>query len=165
VKSSTTTGRGVGAACAAVARQKVASAATGAEDEILRSEVEITLGRRGSDRPQYLRFESDQTGPIRLGAQVEDVDITVPHTCVEIGPGPEALLIAPIGAQCETLALTANKLIVETAQDRSDAAVFLEASHYDGAMTSVPVVRGVVSFSASWPGVHSHPWTSFATDP
>ena len=86
----------------------------GAEDEILRAEVEITLGRRGSDHTQYLRFESDQTGPIRLGAQVEDVDITVPHARVKIGPGPEALLIAPISVQCETLALTANRLTVET---------------------------------------------------
>ncbi len=137
----------------------------GAEDEILRAEVEITVGRRGSDHAQYLRFESDQTGPIRLGAQVEDIDITVPHTRVEIGPGPEALLIAPISVQCETLALTANRLIVEAAQDRSDAAVFLEAAQYEGAMTSVPVVRGKISLSTSWPGVRGHPWTSFATNP
>lgn len=137
----------------------------GTEDEILRAEVEITLGRRGSDRPQYLRFESDQTGPIRLGAHVEDVDVAVPHTRVEIGPGAEALLIAPISVQCETMVLSANKLIVETAQGRSDAAVFLEASHYEGAMTSVPIVRGGASLSASWPGVLSHPWTSFASDP
>jgi hypothetical protein len=137
----------------------------GAEDEILRAEVEITLGRRGSDRAQYLRFESDQTGPIRLGAQVEDIDITVPHTRVEIGPGPEALLIAPISVQCETLSLTANRLIVETAQDRSDAAVFLEAAQYEGAITSVPIMRGAVSLSTSWPGVRGHPWTSFATSP
>ena len=123
------------------------------------------LGRRGSDRPQYLRFESDQTGPIRLGAQVKDADITVPHTRVEIGPGAEALLVAPINVQCQTLALTTNKLIVETTQNRDDAAVFLEAERYEGLMMSVPVVRGGVALSASWPGVHSHPWTSFATDP
>jgi hypothetical protein len=123
----------------------------------LRAEVEIPLGRRDSDRPQYLRYELDQTGPIRLGARVEDVDLTVPHARVEIGPGPEALLIAPINIQCETLALTGNKLIVETAQDRSDAAIFLEAARYEGAVLSVPVVRGGVSLSASWPGVHSTP--------
>jgi hypothetical protein len=137
----------------------------GAEDEILRAEVEITLGRRGSDRPQFLRFESDQTEPIRLGAQVEDVEITVPHARVEIGPSAEALLIAPISVQCETLALMASKLIIETTQDRSDAAVFLEAVRYEGAVTSVPAIRGDVLLAASWPGVHSHPWTSFATDP
>jgi hypothetical protein len=137
----------------------------GSEDEILRAEVEITLGRRGSIRPKHLRFHSDQTGPIRLGAQVEDVDISVPHTRVEFGPGPEAVLIAPISVQCETLAITANKLIVETVQDRDDAAVFLEASNYDGAITSVPLVRGKVSLSASWPGARNHPWTSFASDP
>lgn len=137
----------------------------GAEDEVLRAEVEITLGRRGSDRPQYVRFQSDQTGPIRLGAQVEDVDITVPHTRVEIGPGPEALLIAPISIQCETLVVSANELIVEATQNRNDAAVFLQAARYEGTMTSVPVVREGVSLSVSWPGVNSHPWTSFATNP
>ena len=136
----------------------------GSEDEILRAEVEITLGRRDGTRPKYLRFHSDQTGPILLGAQVEDVDISAPHTRVEFGPGPEAVLIAPISVQCETLAITANKLIVETVQDRDDAAVFLEASKYDGALASVPLVRGKVSLSASWPGVLSHPWTSFASD-
>lgn len=114
----------------------------GAEDEILRAEVEITLGRRGTDDLRYLRFKSDQTGPIRLGAQVDDLDITALYTRVEIGPGPEALLIAPISLQCETLALSANKLIVEAAQDRSDAAVFLQAARYESTMTSVPVVRG-----------------------
>ena len=143
----------------------VEGAEDGDEDEILRAEVEITLGRRGSDNAQYLRFESEQTGPIRLGAQVEDIDIIVPHTRVEIGPGPEALLIAPINVQCETLALTANRLIVESAQDRRDAAVFLEAALYEGVITSVPVMRGEVSLSTSWPGVRSHPWTSFATNP
>ena len=131
----------------------------------MRAEVEITLGRRGTDDLRYLRFESDQTGPIRLGAQVDDLDITALYTRVEIGPGPEALLIAPISLQCETLALSANKLIVEAAQDRSDAAVFLQAARYESTMTSVPVVRGGLSLAASWPGVHSHPWTSFATDP
>ncbi|WP_162800691.1 hypothetical protein [Acidibrevibacterium fodinaquatile] len=136
----------------------------GPEDEILRAEVEITLGRRGSDRAQYVRFESDQTGPIRLGVQVEDIDITVPHTKVEIGPGSEALLIAPISVQCETLVITANRLIVETAKDRRDAAVFLEATHYEGTITSVPVMHGEVSLSASWPGARAHPWTSFATN-
>ncbi|MGA3401595.1 MAG: hypothetical protein ABSC95_20485 [Acetobacteraceae bacterium] len=137
----------------------------GSEDEILRAEVEITLGRRDSIRPKYLRFHSDQTGPIRLGAQVEDVDISVPHARVEFGPGPEALLIAPISVQCETLAITSKKLIVETVQDRDDAAVFLEAAEYDGAMTSVPLVRGGVSLFASWPSVRGYPWTSFASDP
>jgi hypothetical protein len=137
----------------------------GDEEEILRAEVEITLGRRGSDHPQFLRFESEQTGPIRLGPQVEDVDISVSHSRVEIGPGPEALLIAPVNVQCETLALTANRLVVDAAQDRSDGAVYLEAAQYDGTIASVPIVRGAVSLSVSWPGARGYPWTSFATSP
>lgn len=136
------------------------------EEEALRAEVEITLGRRGSEQSRYLRFESEQTRPIRLGPQIEDVDISVPHTEVEIGLGSEALLIAPINIQCDKLAIASNKLIVESAPDRTDGAVFLEAASYDGGpMVSVPILRGDVSLSASWPGARSHPWTSFAVDP
>ena len=32
-------------------------------------------------------------------------------------------------------------------------------------MAAVPVVRGNVSLSTSWPGVRGYPWTGFATDP
>ena len=138
----------------------------GTEDEILRAEVEITLARRDSDRPHFLRFEFDQTGPIRLGAQIEDVDIAVPFTRVEIGAGPEALLVAPISILCEKLALSASKIIVESAPGRPDAAVFLEAGAYAGGpMVSVPILRGAASLFAFWPGVRAHPWTSFASEP
>ncbi len=136
------------------------------EEAALQAEVEITLSRRSADRPRVLRFETEQIGPVRLGAHIEDVDITVPHTRVDIGPGPEAVLIAPVSIQCKELALATKKVIVECPAGRQEAAVFLEAKAYDGPqMVSVPIVRGDVSLAASWPGVSSYPWTNFAADP
>jgi len=136
------------------------------EEAALQAEVEITLSRRNTDGPRVLHFNTEQIGPVRLGTHIEDVDVTVPHTRVEIGPGPEAILIAPVSIQCKELALTINKIIVESPAGRQDAAVFLEAGAYDGAqMVSVPTLRGDVSLAAFWPGVRAHPWTSFATNP
>lgn len=136
------------------------------EEEALRAEVEITLARRDADRPRVLRFGTVQTGPVKLGAHIEDVDISVPHTRVEIGPGPEAVFVAPVSIQCAELAIATDKVIAESPSRPQVAAIFLEADAFDGAqMTSVPVLRGEVSLAASWPGVRSHPWTSFATDP
>jgi hypothetical protein len=136
------------------------------EEEALRAEVEISLARRDADRPRVLRFETEQTGRIRLGAHVEDVDVAVPHTTVEIGFGTEAMLIAPVSIQCGTLSFVADKVIVEAASAGESASVYLEAGDYDGPrIASVPTLRGSVSLSASWPGVMNFPWTSFATEP
>ena len=136
------------------------------EEEALRAEVEITLARRGVEIPRTLLFHTEQVGPVRLGAQIEDVDVTVPHTLVEIGPGPEAVLIAPVSIQCAKLSLTTERLTVECPSGGENGAIHLEADAFDGAqMVSVPILRGDVSLSASWPGVRSHPWTNFATEP
>lgn len=136
------------------------------EEEVLRANVEISLDRLGADRPRVLNFESDQTGPIRMGAHFEDVDITAPHAQVEIGPGAEAVLVAPVSIQCEKLLITTEKVIVESPADRLTNAVFLEAGSFESPkMASVPIVRGAAVLAASWPNVLAHPWTSFATEP
>jgi hypothetical protein len=138
----------------------------GQEEEALRAEVEITLERRGANRPRTLVFQTEQTGSVRLGPHVEDVDVAVPYTRVEIGPGPEAMLIAPVSIQCAELSLLTDRLIVESPSGSTSAAIYLEAAQFNGSqMVSVPVVRGDVSLSACWPGVRSHPWTAFAADP
>jgi hypothetical protein len=137
------------------------------EEEALRAEVEITLARRDADGARrVLRFDTEQTDVLRLGGHVEDVDLTVPHTRVEIGPGPEAVLIAPVSVQCQQLAIVADKITIECPPGLNDAVVFLEADGFSGArITSVPVLRGNVSLAVAWPGAQAHPWTSFATDP
>jgi hypothetical protein len=137
------------------------------EEEALRADVEIMMARREGDRPLLLNFETDQVGAIRLGVHIEDVDIATPHTRVEIGPGAEAVLVAPISIQCETLTLTTDRLIVEGAPAGAVVGtVYLEAREFAGAqMASVPGLRGKVSLLAFWPGVRSHPWINFATEP
>jgi hypothetical protein len=136
------------------------------DEEALRAEVEIALARRNGDRPHTLRFSTEQIGAIRLGIHIEDVIINAPHTRVEIGPGDEAVLIAPVSIQCANLSLTTERLIVEGPSGGQFAAVYLQAGAFDGArMISVPALRGDVSLSASWPGVRGHPWNNFATDP
>ncbi len=135
-------------------------------EDALRAEVEITVARRDAERPRVLPFDTDQTGTLRLGAYVEDVEISAPYARVEIGPGPEVILVAPVSIQCEKLVLTTDKVIAENPPGRSETGIFLEAEKYDGGqMTSVPVVRGNVSLAAAWPRARAHPWTTFATEP
>jgi hypothetical protein len=134
------------------------------EEEVLRAEIEITLARHGVDRPRVLHFSTEQTGVLRLGAYVEDVEIIAPHATVEIGSGPECVLVAPVIVQCQRLVVTAERIIAESPPAQKGGAIFLEASDFEGVqMGSVPIVRGNVSLAASWNGVRSHPWTNFAT--
>lgn len=136
------------------------------DEQVLRADVEITLARKDAERPRILNFESDQTGGLKLGRYLEDIEIDAPHAKVEIGPGPEAILVAPISIQCGELQFTTEKVIAESSMGREDASVYLEAQVYDGAqIVSVPTVRGNVKFSCSWPGDKNHPWTNFASAP
>lgn len=134
------------------------------EEEELRSDVEIVITRRDAD-PRALRFRTEQTDAIRLGAHVEDVDIVAPRADVVIGPGQEATLVSPINIQCKKLTISSHNAVVERSSDQKTAAVFLQAEEFDGDVASVPVCRAGVELSCSWPGVQGYPWTSFATDP
>ena len=136
------------------------------EEDSLRAEVEISLSRREMDRPRIINFETEQTGPVRLGSHVEDAEISVPYTQVEIGPGPEAVLIAPISVQSESLLISTERVIVENATEDSKEAVYLEAKKFSGdQVASVPTLRGSVSLTVAWPGAKAHPWTTFAAEP
>ncbi|MDQ2079038.1 hypothetical protein RA307_02510 [Xanthobacteraceae bacterium Astr-EGSB] len=143
------------------------SAPEGAKDEeALRAEVEIALARRDATNPRVLQFESEQTGVLRLGSHVEDVEIEAPHATVEIGPGPEAVLVAPISIQCDALAFTSDKVIAEVIAGRPENAVYLEARSFSAPQISaVPTVREKVNLSVSWPNAAAHPWTAFSTFP
>jgi hypothetical protein len=117
------------------------------EEEALRAEVEVTFVRRGEERARTLLFYTEQIGAIRLGAHIEDVDVTVPHARVEIGPGSEAILIAPVSIQCAILSLTTDKLIVECPSGANDAAVYLEANEFSGEQMSMVPSCVVTSLS------------------
>ncbi|HEV2677174.1 MAG TPA: hypothetical protein VGV37_21785 [Aliidongia sp.] len=136
------------------------------DEEALTAEVEITIERHDSDRIRTLNFSTEQTGVLRLGAYVEDVEITTTNGHVEIGPGAESMLVAPISIQCNRLTMTAERVVIECPRGSSGGVVYLEANSFDGGeITSLPIVRGGVTLTCSWPTARSHPWTSFASNP
>lgn len=138
-----------------------------AEDEnILRAEVEITVARQGVDKPKILKFDTEQTGTLRFGGYLEDVELMVPHTHVEVGAGKEAVLVAPVNIQCDSLSIAADMVVVERQPNLDDGVVFLEANNLSSSqVVSVPILRGGASLAVVWPHAKVHPWTSFATEP
>ena len=142
----------------------------GSEDEdeeaALLAEVEITYSRPGSDAPRNLRLATEQVGTLYLGSHLEDVDVFLPDTRVEIGPGSEAVLVAPVNIQCKDLSIITDKVIVEKPSDQ-EVAVFLEADHFSGTqIASLPVIRdGNVELGVCWPGSTAYPWSNFSVEP
>lgn|GEM_PF-5680682 len=136
------------------------------EEAPLKAQVEITLSRSDIEKQRTLNFDTEQTGTLRLGTYIEDVDISVPFSHVEIGPGPEALLVAPINIQCEKLTISSEKVIAECPPSLNEGNIYLEAKAIDAPRaSSVPTLRGNVKLGISWPGSQTHPWTSFSTAP
>jgi len=136
------------------------------EEEALKSDVEITVSRAGTSKTTTLRFESDQTGVLRFGNLLEDVEVNAPLAAVEIGFGVETVLVAPISIQCAGLKFATERLVVETVPERPGAAVHLEADNASSeTLAGVPTIHGDVTLSVAWPNAQAHPWTSFATQP
>ena len=146
------------------------------EEEMLQADVYITLDRRdenGNFQSRLLQYISEHVGSrFCLGTHVESMNIVAPHARVEVGldgSRDEVLMIAPINIECEKLSVFAEKVIAESSSERRDLAledreiyaISLRAGVFEGAqLTSVPVLRGSVSLSASWPHCQ-YPWTSF----
>lgn len=140
------------------------------EEAALQAEVEITYGRSGSDDPRNLRLATEQVGTLYLGSHMEDVDVFLPDARVEIGPGSEAVLVAPVNIQCKDLSIITDKVIVEKPSNQEvsvqEVAVFLEADHFSGTqIASLPVIRGNVELGVCWPGTTAYPWSNFSTEP
>ena len=49
----------------------------------------------------YCGLTPKQIGTLCLGSHIEGVGILMPYTRVEIGPGSESVLVAPINIQCK----------------------------------------------------------------
>lgn len=136
------------------------------DEDALQAQVEITLSRPNIEQQRVLNFDTEQTGTLRLGTYVEDVEISAPLSHVEIGPGPEALLVSPVSIQCEKLTLSSDKVIAECPPNLAEGSVFLEATEIDAPrISSVPTLRGNVKLSVVWPNSQAHPWTSFSALP
>ncbi|GAB5349692.1 hypothetical protein [Alteriqipengyuania sp. 357] len=138
------------------------------EDELeqLRAEIEITLVRAGSERPRVLSFDTEQTGVVRLGSFVEDVEVTAPHADLEIGGNPEAILVSPVTIQAKHLTIRAERLIVESQPHQATNAVSLQSDTADTTdVSSVPVSNGDVILTVNWQGDEAYPWTNFRSAP
>lgn len=130
----------------------------------LRAEVEMTVSRFGVQKPRLLHFQTEQTEKLCLGFHLEDIDISAPYASVEIAYGTEGVLVAPINIQCDALTMNVDRIVIENNSDQENSSVHLEANSFDGQrITSIPMLRGNVNFSLSWPGSEAHPWTAFAT--
>ena len=128
------------------------------ELEGYRAEVEISLSRFKTDRISVLRFDSEQTGTVRLGSHIEDVEVFAPLAKVEIGGAGESVLIAPVSVQCSELILSTERLVVEGSADNAENAVFLESeTSAASSLSTVPTLHGSVTLSVAWPGSASHP--------
>lgn len=132
----------------------------------LRAEIEITLLRAGSEKPRLLTFDTEQTGVVRLGSYIEDVEITAPHADVEIGGAREAVLVSPVMIHAGRLLIRAERLIVEAQPEQPTGAISLEAGTADTTdVTSIPLSNGDVALTVSWQDDAAYPWTNFRGSP
>lgn len=139
-----------------------------AEDDLeqLKAEIEITVLRAGSDISRVLSFDTEQTGVVRLGSFIEDVEITAPHADVEIGGAREAVLVSPVAIQAGRLFIRAERLIVEAQPDRATGAINLEAEIANTTDVGyMPLLNGDVTLTVSWQGDGAYPWTNFRSAP
>ncbi len=138
------------------------------DEDDLKADVDFVLAKQDGDSHELL-FETDSEGTIRLGAYVEDVDIMMPLAKVEIGPGTESVFVSPINIQCNELAISTNRVIIESPALPNDQrnSVYLEANELDNSSSpsSVHVRRSIVEVHAYWPGVRNYPWTRYASAP
>ncbi|MFC3711420.1 hypothetical protein ACFOMD_02485 [Sphingoaurantiacus capsulatus] len=138
-----------------------------AEDsEQLKAEVEINLQRAGEEAMRILQFRTEQTGVLRLGTHVEDVEVVAPLARVEIGGAREAMLVAPVSIQCGNLEVDAERIIAENAPGISEGAIILQADSAEVSLVaSVPTLNGNVKLAVNWAGAEAYPWTSFRSNP
>ncbi len=135
------------------------------EEVLLPAEVDIAFSRGG--RGHSLNFLTGQLSPVRLGGYVNDINVVMPHSRIELGHGSELELVAPIYIECRELTIRAEKMTVESPPGKDDyTAVSLTASTpCETNLLTIPVTRNNTKLSAWWPGVMSYPWTNYAVEP
>ena len=82
------------------------------DDQTPHADVEVTINRNGQEHRTYA-FKSNQAGTVRMGTHIEDVEIDIPQGELEIGPGEQAVLSAPVAINCRTLEVTTKKVIFD----------------------------------------------------
>ena len=129
------------------------------------AEVEITSSQQIDVEP--LAFVTAPDGHFRFGPKVESVDITAPLAQVSVGYGSEAVFVAPVAIEANTVSIDAQRMVAETTRQGQEVdfgrVVNLNANKLEASsLISRPICRGVVKLEVSWPGSNSYPWTDFA---
>ena len=130
------------------------------------ADAEITIERRIQEKPRALKFKVDLTGPLQLGPQVVDVEISVPESEVIVEAQNEAKFFGPVSIQCGELNIESSKVSADGPKDSGTASIFLEAKEFSGnRVESASTMRDDVELSVCWPDCKAHPWHPFASKP
>ena len=132
------------------------------------AEAEITKTRDGGGEWKPLRFDTDAGGGFHLGSRVENVDMAVPGAEVTLGPGSDAVLVAPVSINSGAIYFDVNRVVAEVSPGRLDKnggdcdTVWLGAEDVvELRLQSRPICRegAQLGFSGTWAG--RYPWRDF----
>lgn len=132
------------------------------------AEVEITRMRGDRGEWEPLRFITDANGNFHLGSRIENIDMAVPGAEVTLGPGSEAVLVAPVSIDASAIYIDADRIVAEISGRRADeigadhAMVWLGSEHVvvPGPL-SRPVRRAGAVLGLSGPWAENYPWRDF----
>ena len=131
-----------------------------AGDQTPHLDVEVTISRSGQEYRTY-SFKAMQPGTVRMGTHIEDAEIDVPQGQLEIGPGEQAVLSAPVAINCGRLEINARKIIFDNPSRIQTAFISLQTDEYRSAsMNSLPILRNDIAVGVSWPNSKTYPWNS-----
>jgi len=130
-------------------------------------DIEMSIGgdpNNGRDRKPY-KFRSHGQGPIRIGSELADAELTVPHRHVRFGPCNKVTLITPVAIECALIQIRAKRLVVEPAAKEDFAiSAFLKADAAESSVAEPPVLRAHTSMAVAWPGARAYLWTQVAVE-
>lgn len=112
-------------------------------------------GQDGNEIPVH-EGKTDRFGTIKLGPDVEDIDIEAPQGLrVELGGTEEVNLVTPVSIVCETLLIGAQRMVVS-----KDNVASLTASNLDSHIEKV-ICHDKAVLEIDWPQGNQYPWTNF----
>ena len=112
-------------------------------------------GQDGNETPVH-EGKTDRSSMIKLGPDVEDVDIEVTQGLrVELGGTEEVNIMAPVSIVCETLLIRSQRMVVS-----KDNVASLTASDLDSHIEKV-ILHDKAALEIDWPQGNQYPWTNF----
>ena len=112
-------------------------------------------GQDGNETPVH-EGKTDRSSMIKLGPDVEDVDIEVTQGLrVELGGTEEVNIMTPVSIVCETLLIKSQRMVVS-----KDNVASLTASDLDSHIEKV-ILHDKAALEIDWPQENQYPWKNF----